>query len=758
MKVLFSILSFIILISFTSKAQKGLDFDGSDDYVQTTYSGISGNNPRTVEMWIKANYLQKQQVMFDYGDMATGTRFTFNMIDGKLRIEAGGNGVTGTTRITDTTWHHVAVTYNNSASPNFRTYIDGVVQDSFNLTVTINTASKNSVMFGRRNDATNYYFGSMDEVRMWNYARSHAQIKNNYQKELCDQEPGLVLYHKMNHGVVNGNNRNITTSIDYSKNGDDGTLNNFSLTGSSSNWVSGKSLTTGSKTASFSDFGCDSYTTPSGKTYTQSGTYKDTFDSYMGCDSIITINLTVKTTPTKTINVKACDFYVSPAGKYIVRSGTYKERIKVNGDCDTILTINALIGDAEVYDTIRPTACQSYTSPSGKFVWDSAGRYTDTLQTWLGCDSIIIVYLTLLQNTGSTSAASCSPITSPSGKYVYSTSGIYSDTLTNVSGCDSVITVEITIYEATTSSIDLFGCTEVNSPSGIYTYTANGTYTDTIPNKNGCDSIITVNISLGEARSSISLTGCNTILSPSGKVYYNTSGTYQDTLATKQGCDSILTINATVNKSHTTNWSIGACESYTSPKGNTWTVSGKYIDSFKTVAGCDSLLEIDLVIDKTPVADFSDRFNSINNTYELEAKVPNLVYNWLECTDSGKISLNAGSTRNYVVDTTRSIALVVSSGACSDTSECKDFEIVSVGKIASQEIAIYPNPNNGDFAIELPESETASVRIYNSTGKLVYSQQEQGGLIYVQTAFEPGVYVLKVIGESMFGHSILVVE
>ena len=70
-------------LSFTGFSQNGLDFDGVNDYVQTTYSGISGSSARTVEARINttANCNPTnggtQNIITDWGVQTTRGRFTF---------------------------------------------------------------------------------------------------------------------------------------------------------------------------------------------------------------------------------------------------------------------------------------------------------------------------------------------------------------------------------------------------------------------------------------------------------------------------------------------------------------------------------------------------------------------------------------------------------------------------------------------------------------------------------------------------------
>ena len=75
---------------------------------------------------------------------------------------------------------------------------------------------------------------------------------------------------------------------------------------------------------------------------------------------------------------------------------------------------------------------------------------------------------------------------------------------------------------------------------------------------------------------------------------YTTSGIYYDTLQTAIGCDSIISIDLTINNSINgdTTTTI-ACDSAVW-QGTTYTTSGTYYDTLQTAGGCDSILTLDL--------------------------------------------------------------------------------------------------------------------------------------------------------------------
>jgi len=205
-----------------------------------------------------------------------------------------------------------------------------------------------------------------------------------------------------------------------------------------------------------------------------------------------------------------------------------------------------------VFDSVIPnniiniTTCDSYTSPSGKRNWSTSGIYTDTVSDVNDLDSVITIILSIKRSYSTISLISCDSnnYISPSGKYTWASSGTYMDTISNVAGCDSIITINLTVNNSSISNISDTTCDSYISPSGKYIWTSSGTYIDTISNVTGCDSIITINLTVNNSSiSNISDTICNSYLSPSGKYIWTSRGTYMDTITNEIGCDSIVIID-----------------------------------------------------------------------------------------------------------------------------------------------------------------------------------------------------------------------
>lgn len=115
--------------------------------------------------------------------------------------------------------------------------------------------------------------------------------------------------------------------------------------------------------------------------------------------------------------------------------------------------------------------------------------------------------------------AVCSNYVSPSGNYIWSTSGTYRDTIPNVEQCDSVITFHLSINSNSYSNISPSACENYTVPSGDEIYTQSGDYTDTIPNVNGCDSIISIHLTMLVVNTGVSVAG-NTLTANANGVLY----------------------------------------------------------------------------------------------------------------------------------------------------------------------------------------------------------------------------------------------
>lgn len=115
------------------------------------------------------------------------------------------------------------------------------------------------------------------------------------------------------------------------------------------------------------------------------------------------------------------------------------------------LTVDIICNVIPSYSTISDTVCDIYISPSGNYTWTTTGQYLDTLfgANSTNGDSIITINLLINNSTYFTfnDTIDCNTNTyiSPGGNHIWTMSGTYADTLfgANVNGCDSIITINI---------------------------------------------------------------------------------------------------------------------------------------------------------------------------------------------------------------------------------------------------------------------------------------------------------------------------
>ena len=132
----------------------------------------------------------------------------------------------------------------------------------------------------------------------------------------------------------------------------------------------------------------------------------------------------------------------------------------------------------ETTSTINPTACDSYVSPSGKYTWTSSDVYMDTVFNVAGCDSLITVNLTInSSNTGTDNVTACESYTWIDGNTYTSSNDTATITLTNQAGCDSLVTINLTILDPSDEA-----CASVISGIGDESTTSVSVYPNPVEN------------------------------------------------------------------------------------------------------------------------------------------------------------------------------------------------------------------------------------------------------------------------------------
>ncbi|MFN5416647.1 MAG: T9SS type A sorting domain-containing protein [Flavobacteriia bacterium] len=415
-------------------------------------------------------------------------------------------------------------------------------------------------------------------------------------------------------------------------------------------------LTILNPTTSFlSEMACDSYTLNT-QTYTSSGVYTQILTNNVGCDSTITLNLTINHPASSIVTETACLSYTLNGQTYTA-SGTFVQNLTTNGGCDSTLTLNLTISNFST-STLNETACGSYNLNGETYT--TSGTYTQTLTSVFGCDSIITLNLTVNQATTSQLSLTACDAYNLNGE-VYTSSGTYIQNLTNIAGCDSTLTLNLTINPSTSSSLTESACNSFTLNGE--TFTSSGTYTQVLQSGAGCDSTLTLNLTIKQATSATLIeTACGSF-ELNGEIY-NASGVYTQTISNTVGCDSTITLNLTINPISTNTIQATACDSFVL-NGETYTVGGTYTQTLTNSIGCDSLLTLGLVI------------NTTQHTTEVVSACSEFQWNGQIYTSSGSYSETFTSVSGC--DSTANLELTINTPSSSILTEtaCESYTLGS---------------------------------------------------------------------------------
>jgi hypothetical protein len=228
-------LLFALLVPFFSTeliaqgAGNALDFDGTDDYVQIADNNALDadlGNSFTIEAWIRTREDDYSMIFAKHAGGSSGSYYFATYKGGALQLTVitsnGRKDHSVNFSYNDGKWHHVAGVYNGS---DLKIYVDGVQQGG----ATSHSGNVNNtdypVRIGFYDGSPDWFYnGLYDEIRLWDNARSQAEIREYMCKKLSGSETNLVAYYRFDESSG-------TSLPDLSSNGNNGSLQN------GPNWV-----------------------------------------------------------------------------------------------------------------------------------------------------------------------------------------------------------------------------------------------------------------------------------------------------------------------------------------------------------------------------------------------------------------------------------------------------------------------------------------------------------------------------------------
>ena len=331
-----------------------------------------GGYSRTISFWIKSNDLNQDAQLLSLGGGGFG-RYTINYYgsQGVVNLVHGyrpGSVNTNMEIPKDNKWHHITYI---EASDYSAGYVDGIRKVSFSYHWSSNYNT--SVVLG------NGFNGAIDDFQFWNEIRTDQQILDAANRVPLTSTTNLVARYAMDEGS------GTTTTSGF------GTAT-YNGTWTTENWMDTVEVATRPILTSTTDHSeCVSYTW-NGTTYTSSGTYTWTNvgGASNGCDSVATLNLTIKEPATSTTNHTACYSYTWNGNTYTT-SGIYTWTGTGANGCDSVATLNL---------TINNPISRTYHGSCDPFTWNGTTYTTTgvyeyrTASQYAACDSIAYLHFT----------------------------------------------------------------------------------------------------------------------------------------------------------------------------------------------------------------------------------------------------------------------------------------------------------------------------------------------------------------------------
>ena len=332
-------------------------------------------------------------------------------------------------------------------------------------------------------------------------------------------------------------------------------------------------------------------------------------------------------------------------------------------------------------------------------------------------------------NSGYGTVISCEPYVW--NGQIYNESGIYQAILVNQWGCDSIATLDLTVGHPDEYFIPypIYACNSY--VWGNLTLTESGAYEQTFANQYGCDSTVTMCLFITPiVEYHFMDTDCGDY-EWNGQLY-SESGVYQQTFPTANGCDSIVTLYLDIIDGYNVATDTTVCESFVWNEIE-YTQSGQYEQFFVTSNDCDSVVSLNLVVWHHPepipeIMGLQDIFVStdlVQNEYKyyIDSVAFATYYEWI-CEDTNWIMTPSETSCTLMTTIPGTTTLKVR--AWNDCGYTEQEIIIHAGFYGIDDnlaipVRIYPNPASDKVFIET--EGILSVRLFDLFGQCITKKE-----------------------------------
>ncbi|MDD6165230.1 MAG: leucine-rich repeat domain-containing protein, partial [Bacteroidales bacterium] len=345
--------------------------------------------------------------------------------------------------------------------------------------------------------------------------------------------------------------------------------------------------------------------TENGFNVSEAGVYTQNLQTINGCDSTVTLTLTVNPIATTALQASICEGTTyTENGFNVSEAGVYTQNLQTINGCDSTVTLTLTVNPVATTN-LNAAICEGTAYTENGFNVNEAGVYTQNLQTINGCDSIVTLTLTVNPIATTTlQAAICEGTAYTENGFNVSEAGVYTQNLQTINGCDSTVTLTLTVNPIATTTLQAAICEGTTYTENGFNVSEAGVYTQNLQTINGCDSIVTLTLVVNPvATTTLQAAICQGEIYTENGFNVSEAGVYTQNLQTINGCDSTVTLTLIVNPVATTALQASICEGTTyTENGFNVSEAGVYTQNLQTINGCDSVVTLTLTVN--PVYSF----------------------------------------------------------------------------------------------------------------------------------------------------------
>jgi len=231
-----------------------------------------------------------------------------------------------------------------------------------------------------------------------------------------------------------------------------------------------------------------------------SGTYEELLTSHQNCDSLVILSLTVREDKRETLIVHICpeeEFLFGDST--IINGGIYTKTFTSAAGCDSIVDLTVIEVESKFLD-ISAEFCSGEPFIFDNEVLDEGGIYRfEYISEDNLCDSTVTLILTENFPAETTLIESiCEGGYIEMGSVRYMETGDYDYLTQTDKGCDSLVSLDLTVLPDVEHEFQDTICLGEVYPFGSVDLTQEGIYYDTLFNSNGCDSLVILDLVVGQ--------------------------------------------------------------------------------------------------------------------------------------------------------------------------------------------------------------------------------------------------------------------